>query len=175
MILLLLVLSACEKDLNQEYDAPDDQAVLFEYHYINHAWGYADHGWLIDAEGKMRSFEFPENFRLPDSTGNISQEDLFHNLSQCDSIIVSVEEKDLDYYTGLIAGAAEGEIGSPENIAADAGSAVLGCYLYDESKDMYQYVFLAVSGDWQQSNDAPEAGILVAWLKSIGEVFWLSD
>lgn len=173
MLLMLLALSACEQELKDDYEIPGDQAVLFEYHYINHAWGYAENGWLIDSEGNMHSFEFPKDFRLPDSTGYISEEDLHHNLSQCTSIIGSVEQKDLEYYSGLISGAGEGEIGSPENIAADAGSAVLACYMYDRNKDIYQYVFLAASGDWQQANDASEAEILVEWLKDIGEVFWL--
>lgn len=175
MLLLLITLSACDEDLKSDYEAPEDQAVLFEYRYINHAWGYAENGWLIDSEGNMRSFSLPENFRIPDSTGYISQEDLDYNLSQCTSIIGNVEEEDLDYYSGLISGASDGKIGEPENIAADAGSAVLACYKYDPDKDMYQYISLAASGDWQQANNAPEAEILVEWLREIGEVFWLGD
>lgn len=174
-IMVLITLAGCEEDLNGDYESPSGQAVLFEYHYINHAWGYADHGWLVDANGNVRSFEYPEGFRLPDSTNYISGEDLNQNLSQCDSIVGKIGKEDLYYYTSLISGASGGEISAPENIAADAGISVLSCYYYDSTKDMYRYVLLASSGDWQQSNDAPEAEILVNWLKELGEVIWLSD
>lgn len=170
VLMFALMVTGCEK----EYEAPEDQSVLFEYRYVNYAWAYSENGWLIDAQGDVRSYQLPEDFRLPDSTGYISAEDLAYNLSQTDSTFHRVEAKDLDYYVGLIEGAAGGEILKSENVAADAGSSVLSCYLYDPGKDMYQYIFLARSGDWEQSNDSREAKTLVNWLKELGGVFWLS-
>ncbi len=96
----------------------------------------------------MRRYDLPEDFKVPDSTGYISLEDLIYNLAQTDSNIHNVGDKELEHYSGLISGAAEGKIGKPENIAADAGSSVLACYLYNAQKDEYQYIFLASSGDW---------------------------
>lgn len=162
-VILLVVLSGCE----EKYEAPADQPVFFEYRYVNHAWGYSEHGYLIDSDGDVRRFDSPEDFRLPDSTGYISRADLLHNLTQTDSIIHHIIPKDLEKHTALISGAAEGKTGEAENIAADAGSFVHACYLYDSQKDKYQYIFLASSGDWQQSNEAPQAETLVTWLKGI--------
>jgi hypothetical protein len=173
-MLLPVVLTACEKWLDKAYEAPRTQPVFFEYRHVNHAWGYAESGWLVDANGDIRTYDLPEKFIMPDSTGFISRVDLIQNLSQCDSTIHRVDAEDLRYYTGLISGAAQGKIGKAENIAADAGSSVLSCYIYDANEDMYRYVFLAASGDWQQFNESPEAEILVEWLKGLG-VFWLSD
>ena len=82
-------LSACQEDLKSDYEAPVDQAVLFEYRYVNFAWGYAENGWLIDSEGNMRSFSLPENFRLPDSTGYISQEDLDAFVDAMSTVLVN--------------------------------------------------------------------------------------
>ncbi len=164
----VLLLAGCEK----EYEAPEDQPVFFEYRYVNYAWSYSEHGWLINADGDVRRYDLPDDFRLPDSTGYISAEDLIHNLSQTELLIGSIEANDLDHYVGLIPGAADGEILKSQNVMADAGSSVLSCYLYDSDRDMYQYVFLASSGDWEQLNDSREAEILVDWLKEIGEVFW---
>jgi len=174
LMVLLLGLTACDKWLDKAYEAPWTQPVFFEYRHVNHAWGYAEHGWLVDASGEVRTYDLPERFIMPDSTGYISREDLIQNLSQCDSTIHRVGAEDLRYYTGLISGAAQGKIGNAENIAADAGSSVLSCYIYDANKSMYRCVFLAASGDWQQFNESPEAEILVEWLKDLG-VFWLSD
>ena len=173
LLVVTLMLSGCEKHCEKQYAAPEDQPVLFEYRYMNHAWGYSDHGWLIDGEGDVRRYDLPEEFRLPDSMGYITAEDLIHNLSQSDSIIGSIKTNDLDYYIGLISGASEGKISKSENVAFDAGSSVLSCYQYDADREMYQYVFLASSGDWEQSNNSPEAKILVDWLKEFG-VFWLA-
>ena len=35
-LLVIIMLVGCERG---EYDAPEEQAVYFEYHYVNHAWG----------------------------------------------------------------------------------------------------------------------------------------
>lgn len=169
-LITAIALAGCEG----EDDLPPDQPVLFEYLYVNYAWGYSEHGWLMDGEGDVHRFDFPEDYRSPDSTGYISGEDLAYNLSLCESIINSVESTDLKYYTALMEGAASGEILEPENVAADAGSSVLSCYFYDSSSDMYQYVFLASSGDWVQINDSWEAKTLVKWLKEIGNIFLLA-
>jgi hypothetical protein len=172
MVLLLagLVLAGCTE---QEPEIPVSQPVLFQYRYVNFAWGYQEYGWLIDHEGRVRTFRMPEGFRMPDSTGLISEEDLFHNLSLTDSTICLIDKKELEYYAGLIQAAAHGETGKARNIAYDAGRSVLSCYLYMETEGAYRYVFLGESGDWQQSNLSPEARILVKWLRKFG-VFWLS-
>lgn len=171
VVLAGMVLSGCEKDT---CGCLEDQPVLFEYRYINFAWGTQDHGWLIDDKGIVRAFNLQDDFRLPDSTGFISRRDLVHNLSLTDSTMAVVEPDELNFYADLIPGAAEGEIGESQNIAADAGSAVFSCYLYDQDADAYRYVFLAQSGDWEQFNLSGEAGILVDWLLDFG-VFWLSE
>ena len=171
ILMTALMLSACEKET---WGCLEDQPVLFEYRNINFAWGYQEQGWLIDAEGIVRTYHLPEDFRLPDSTGFISRQDLDHNLSLTASIIHTVDKADLVYYSSLIPGASEGEIGKSRHIAVDAGASVLACYFYNEEADAYKYIFLAQSGDFEQFNLSSEAGILVNWLIDF-EVFWLSD
>ncbi len=169
--LLVLLSGACNKE---EYSAPGEQPVYFEYHYYNYAWGFQENGWLIDREGNIRSFNLPENFRLPDSEGYLDLADLEHNLWLTESVIGKVDVKELDQFIDYIPGAARGEIGEARSIAADAGSSTLSCYLYDPDKGAYQYVFLAQSGDWEQFNLSGEARKLVKWLLDF-DVFWLSD
>ena len=171
ILLVAVLMAACEKE---EYISPEDQPVYFEYRYVNYAWGYQEHGWLIDHDGYVRYFEKPDSFRVPDPSGYISIEDLEYNLGQTDSIIGQVAENKLTGYVNNIPGAASGEIGKSDNIAADAGSSVLTCYLYDEERESYLKVFLAASGDWEQFNLSGEAEILVDWLKQY-DVFWLSE
>jgi hypothetical protein len=147
--------------------APFDQPVFFEYRYLNNAWGVADQGWLIDSQGKQRGFDFPEEYRWPDSTGHISLEDLNHNLGQTDTLIQVVSRKKFDKYARLIRGAAEGSLGERRQVGADMGSATLSCYAYDPETGTYQYVLLAAKGNLEQFNQSAEAEKLVDWLKDL--------
>ena len=168
---LMLITGACEKE---NYNAPEDQPVYFEYHYTNYAWGFQDFGWLIDQDGNIRSFHNPSDYKIGLKGAYLSLEDLEHNLGLTDSTIGKVGERDFEKYKNYIPAASEGEIGKSRSNAADAGSSVLSCYLYDPEKNAYQYVFLAQSGDWEQFNLSVEAEKLVKWLTEFG-VFWLSD
>ncbi|MCK4745680.1 MAG: hypothetical protein KAT15_01525 [Bacteroidales bacterium] len=170
-IFMALLPVACEE---LTYDAPEDQPVFFEYNYINHAWGYQHHGWLIDGEGYVRYYNLPESYRFPDSTGYLSLEDLEHNIGLTDSVIEQVDGAELEKYRNYIPGAAKGEIGESSNVAADAGTSMLSCYLYDIHEDAYRKVFLAQSGDWEQFNLSEDAEKLVDWLREF-DVFWLSE
>jgi len=167
----MVVLVACEKEV---YNAPEDQPFYFEYHYINYAWGFQENGWLIDREGNIRSFSQPEDYRLGLIGAFLSLEDLEHNLGLTDSIVGTVEVGELKKYKNYIPAAADGEIGEASSIAADAGTSVLSCYMYDPEMNAYQYVFLAQSGDWEQFNLSGDAEKIVDWLLEF-DVFWLSD
>lgn len=176
LVLSFFLFTRCEKSGGELscYDPPEGQPVYFQYRYINFAWGYQDHGWLIDVLGNVRYFEYPEDFRSPDSTGFLSREDLEHNLTETDSLITTIGQLELEAHVALIQGAAAGEIGELQHRAYDAGTSTLACYLYDSGQDAYRYVFLGMSGDWEQFNQSEEAGDLVEWLRQY-HVFWLSD
>lgn len=157
--------TGCEKEY---YDAPVDQPVFFEYRYLNNAWGVADNGWLIDSEGKQRGFSFPEEYRWPDSTGHLSLEDLEYNLGQTDTLLFSFSRKEIEKHTKLIRGAAEGTLSESRAVGADMGSAMFSCYAFDSETGSYEYVLLAVKGDWEQYNQSEEAEKLVDWMKDLG-------
>lgn len=167
VILTGILLSGCSKEY---YYGPEDQPVYFEYRYINYAWGLADRGWLIDNEGNIRGFEFPESYRVPDSAGHISTADLEYNLSQADTLLSSISIGEFEKHIKLIGGAADGNLGEAKQRGADMGSAVLSCYAYDPDNDAYSYVLLARKGDWEQFNQSAEAEKLVKWLKEQGEL-----
>jgi hypothetical protein len=163
--LLAALGSGCEKEY---YLAPVDQPVYFEYHYRNHAWGEADNGWLIDNEGKQRGFNFPEDYRWPDSTGHISLMDLTYNLGQTDTLLHSFSRKEIEKHTRLIGGATDGILSEFRVRGADMGSATLSCYAYDLKTGTYKHILLAATGDWEQFNQSEEAEKLVDWMKDLG-------
>ena len=90
---LTLLMGACKKE---GYIAPEEQPLYFEYHYMNHAWGLMDHGWLIDAAGIIRHFEFPESYHTVMHGDFLSLEQLEHNLGQADSVIGDVDVKEFE-------------------------------------------------------------------------------
>jgi hypothetical protein len=119
---ILILIIACE---NAYYEGPENQPVFFEYHYINFAWGVADHGWMIDQEGNIRGYEHPENYRWPDSTGYLRADDLLYNLAQTDTVLETISYKEFKRYTRLISGAAEGALSDYTRRGADMGSSIL--------------------------------------------------
>lgn len=165
--LYIILFTACEKEY---YEGPLDQAVYFEYHYINFAWGAMDHGWMIDREGNVRGYDHPEDYRWPDSTGYLSSEDLEYNLSLTDTLLHHINARELEHYTKLISGAAEGSLSDHAYRGADMGSSLLSCYAYDHNTASYKHILLSLSGDLEQSNQSAEAGVLVDWLKEFGVV-----
>jgi len=169
MGMLVILITACEKEY---YEGPEDQPVYFEYHYINHAWGLTDHGWLIDKEGKMRGYDMPENYRWPDSTGHLTLEDLQYNLAQTDTLLLSFKCGEMARYSRLIGGAVEGNLSTSTPRGADMGSSMLACYAYDHKTGTYKHVLLALSGDWEQINQSAEAEELVDWLKEFDVAFF---
>jgi len=164
LFLLLASCMACEK---VEYDAPQEQPIFFEYHFINHAWGYQDFGWLVDREGKIRAYEYPDAYNLGTHGDYLSLEQLEYNLAQADSIIGEISRSDLDKKKNLIPAAAEGEIEDIQWRGADMGLGIFSCYRYDPVEDAYEYVLLSASGDFQQNNLSAEAEKLVEWLKDL--------
>lgn len=165
LVLIFLVFClACE---NYEYNAPEEQPIYFEYHFVNHAWGYQDFGWLVDGEGQIRSFEYPGSYNVAMHGDFLSLEQLQHNVTQADSIIGEISPTLLDRKKDLIPAAAEGEIKDFQRQGADMGMGVFACYKYDPAEDAYQYVLLSMLGDHQRYNSAKEADKLVDWLKEL--------
>ena len=171
---VLLLIAGCQKDESGGCGNLEEQPVFFQYRYQNFAWGHQDRGWLIDGAGVIKGFNQPGDYRIPDSTGMLSYDDLVHNLQLTDTVLNQISREVLLDYAALIPGAAEGNIGEARYIAADAGGSVLSAYLYNKEADAYQYVFLGASGNWEQFNESPEAEELVDWLR-VFNVFWLSD
>jgi hypothetical protein len=168
LVFMWIMGTGCEKEY---YYGPENQPVYFEHHYINHAWGVADRGWMIDNEGRIRGYDRPENYRWPDSTGHLSFEDLEYNLSQTDTLLFSLNRKELEMHTRLIGGAADGALSDRTQRGADMGSGTLSCYIYDPATGSYKHVLLTASGDWEQSNQSAEAEKLLEWLTELDLIF----
>ncbi len=164
ILAFMLLMIGCER---VGYDAPEEQAVYFEYHYVNHAWGLRDNGWLIDGDGAIRRFEFPEDYNTGMHGDFLNLEQLEHNLGQADSVLGEVGSKKLEKQIQMIQGASLGELSKVHPRGADMGSGAYTCFKYDPNENAYQIIVLELWGDNQRYNSSSEAEKLAEWLKEL--------
>ena len=158
----------CQKE---SYDAPAFQPVYFEYHYVNHAWGYQNYGWLVDREGTIRGFTHPDNYNLGTHGDYLSQEQLEYNLSTVDTILGEIDPSEFEVHKNLIPAAAEGGLGGLQCRGADMGTGVFSCYHYEPGRDAYRYILLSATGDCEQKNLVEKARELTEWLEGLLEEY----
>lgn len=161
---LLFVLLSCDDDVKIT-----NQRVFFEVHYSNGAWGYMNHGVLIDSLGNVNSFNLTagSGWNYPDSLGNISRVDMNENLALCDSVVHNISNDSLQYYVNMIDNAARGKVSDPAYVMADAGITQYFAYVYDLQSGSYKRIVLHQWGDVMLENNAPAATVLTEWLANM--------
>lgn len=161
LLSVLFALLSCDDDVKLT-----NQRVFFEVHYINGAWGYVNHGVLIDSLGNVSSFNLAAKsaWNYPDSLGKISRADMNENFALCDSVVHNVGSDSLQHYVNMIDNAARGKVSDPAYVMADAGIRQYFAYVYDSKSDSYTRIVLYQWGDVMLENDAPAAAVLTEWL-----------
>lgn len=166
ILAIIIITTACNNE------APDfKQKVLFEVHYTNWAWGYQNHGFLVDSMGYARAFDVARKtatWNNTDSLGYISKEKMDENLSLCDSVICQINADTLAHYVGKIWAASKGKISEPEMQMADFGEIRYSAYIFDEKTNRYKEVLIKLYGDQMQNNNTREATDMYMWLNRIG-------
>lgn len=161
LLLVLFALLSCDDDVKIT-----NQRVFFEVHYFNAAWGYVNHGVLIDSLGNVSSFNLTaeSHWNYPDSLGNISRADMNENFALCDSVVHNISNDSLQYYVNMIDNAATGKVSEPAYVMADAGIRQYLAYVYDAQSDSYQRIVLYQWGDVMIENNTTAAATLTKWL-----------
>jgi len=165
ILVAVLGISGCEKP---DCGCKIDQPVVFQYDYINYAWGFRHHGFLIDGKGYIVGFQQPAKWMDPDSSGMITKADLEFNLSQGDTICGQVDIEDLERNFKKIMDIRSGKIIDNGMVMADAGTGVLSAWYWSENAQKYENVFLISNGDYSMENSHESVSSLVEWLKEIG-------
>ena len=159
LLFTLFLLTGCE-------EFPDNHPkAIFQYHYVNHAWGYQDSGFMIDTSGNIRSFSFPVDWNYPDSDGYISAADMDENMAQLGEPYCKAGKYDQAYFAGRLEKAVNGKISDPENRMCDAGAHGYAGYIYEPEKERYRYVFIRQTGDWYMENTSRDAAEIFGWLQ----------
>lgn len=164
IIIISFLIISCKKDDSVTIQCSLSFGIVFQHEYINYAWGYQHHGWVIDSSGYIRSFSMPHIWHFPDTNGILTRNEMHENMLQLDSTHNRVNHDTLLKYFKLLIKAQNGKISEPRNEMYDAGVAEYAGFLYDTSTDKYKKVFIQQWGDFCTENESEEAKQIYSWL-----------
>lgn len=181
LIIAFLTLSSCENDEDNTINKKNDNSdliVLFQYEYMNWAWGYSHSGWFIDNHGNVKGYNLPDHWKWTDSLGYITYDSLIYNYNQSDTLYCQIDTTTLYEKSQLIDETINGNLSDLNCHGADIGGMALYCYSWDRIKYKYKRQLLAETGDCEQINTTPEAIQLTDYLIQVGKLnaqcFWFS-
>ncbi len=145
----------------------DNQEILFQYNYINYAWGYQHNGYFIDNEGNILAYNNPEEWNFPDNNYNLSKEQFIENVHHCHKTGEKIEYNELIKYTGYIKNIASCKVTARKNIAVDAGSSEYICYQLSGNNELYKGYIIKIEGNSTCENLNFYSKKLASWMKDI--------
>lgn len=165
--LVVSSLTCCKKENNEPIVKKMNQKILFQFEYINFAWGYQHHGWIIDSSGNIHCYNLPDNWYFADPEGYISAAEMDSNLMYTDSICYILDKKELADKFGLIEAAAKGPLSEPKHTACDMGARFFKGFIYNSDEETYKEILLKQKGDFSIDNHSQAAEDLYKWLAPI--------
>jgi hypothetical protein len=161
--LLILFTAGCKKN----HILSDKQIILFQFEYINYAWGYQHNGFLIDIEGNVLKYNNPEDWNFPDNDFNLSESQVAENLSKCVLTNKKISGEELQKFINYIDNIASSKVTALKNVAADAGSSEFLCYQFSEKSGTYKGHLIKMEGDFTCENLNFYSKKVVLWMKDI--------
>jgi|WetSurMetagenome_2_1015567.scaffolds.fasta_scaffold54956_3 hypothetical protein len=162
-ILLTLTLTTCKKS----YIINDRQFILFQFEYINSAWGYQHYGFFIDNEGNVLTYRNPDSWNFRDKNLSLTGAQVSENLSKCTKSKIKISQDELQKYSGYIKNISASKVTALKNVGADAGSSEYLCYQFSDDTDIYTSHLIKMEGDFTRENLNFYSKKVVAWMKEI--------
>lgn len=163
----LILFIGCREE--EDTNCCSEFKILFQYEYVNFAWGISHSGWFLGSDGKVRAYNLPENWKSIDNLGYIASDSLLWNYNQCDSVLLELDLGALAQKNALIEQVMTGELSEIESMGADMGSRSYYAYYWDRRKENYKQLLLSATGDFNQSNTSIAAIKLSEYLKGISD------
>lgn len=162
-ILFAISLQGCKKS----YVASDKQLILFQYDYINFAWGYTHEGFYIDDKGNIYEYQNPEGWNFHKGDYNLTDVQMAENLAKCTLSDKKVDIAELSRFSSHIRNLAASKVTAMKNEAADAGTITYLCYSYNEQSSVYKGTLIKMEGDFSCENLNFFSRKISLWLKGI--------
>jgi hypothetical protein len=164
-ILLLMLTAACKKDNL----ISDKQTVLFQFEYINYAWGYQHTGYFIDKEGNVLTYNNPREWNFPDNDLTLSDKQIAENIAKCSLSSVKASKEDVQKYSNYIKNICSSKVTALKNVAADAGSSEFSCFQFSEKSGLYKGCLIKMEGNFTCENLNFYSKKVVLWMKGISK------
>ena len=161
--LLVLFITGCKKN----YVISGKQAILFQFDYVNYAWGYQHHGFIIDNKGNILTYNNPEEWNFPDNNLVLNEIQVAENISKCIQTGKKISKEELQKYTNYIENIASSKVTALKNVAADAGSLEYVCYQFSESTGTYKGYLIKMEGDFTCEDLNFYSKKVAAWMRYI--------
>lgn len=168
ILIVFALISGCFScEFNEVMRENERMSVLFQYEYVNYAWGYQHHGWFVDNEGNIKGYDMPTDWRRVDDSGYIAYDSLIYNYQQADALLGKIDLGTLHEKSALIDATLNGYLSELDCQGADMGSKALYCYYWDVYQRKYKRQLLELTGDCEQVNTTEAALQLALFLNQI--------
>jgi hypothetical protein len=161
--LLVVVMAGCKKNNL----ISEKQAIFFQFEYINYAWGYQHHGFLIDKDGNVLTYKNPENWNFPDNDLVLTENQVAENIAICMHSGRKISKAELNKYSNYIRNISSTKVTALKNVAADEGSSKYICYQFSESTGIYKGYVIKLEGDFTCENLNFYSKKVASWMKEI--------
>jgi hypothetical protein len=163
LTLLIISLSGCKKS----NVISEKQQILFQYEYVNYAWGYQHKGYIIDNQGRILTYNNPENWNFREKEQNLTETQIADNISKCKDSGIKIPHDELLKYSSYIKNIASSQVTALKNVAADAGTSEYTCYEFSETNKDYKGYLIKMEGDFTCENLNFYSKKITLWLKEI--------
>lgn len=166
MVVALLAAVGCSTTRERLLDDEVTGDVLLESSSVEMTWGYQLSGMYIKADGTVWSYELTGTPWYPDKLkpGELSAHDMLTKHKGARQI-GTVDPKLLHDMAAMIKPAARGKVTRPG--ITDGGGTLEVAYLYNPKQSTYREIVLAGQGDRVASNSAPQAQMLLDYLRDV--------
>lgn len=168
-ILLLLSALSFESCKEKPHIINLEQVILFQMDYINFAWGYHHHGFMIDSDGRILTYENPEKWNFADDNLILTEDQIAENISMCRILPERIPLETLNKYSSYINNIAGSKITARRQTGADAGTLQFICYKFSGNSMMYKGFLIKTEGDFTEENLNFYSKKVVSWMKEINE------
>ncbi|MCE7067178.1 hypothetical protein [Dyadobacter sp. CY326] len=141
------------------------QEAYFAVVYANDAWVHQFRGFIVNKEGKVITFDKPQNWHQFDQGSELTPQQLIENLSKTTPSSVIIPAEEFTRYAAKVNSVSNADLSKPQAVGADGGSTSF--YAFRLDKGAYKPVLLKQTGDVQIKNDNETATEMAPWLEGI--------
>ncbi len=139
----------------------------FDACFTNAVGGYQMYGTYVDSRGTVVSYDHSFGVWSIASPLSVSVAELEDKFSTAVDTLGLVDPAVLAGMYAKVAAASRGELVGSGYTGGGPGIFTYGCHVYDDAIGGYVLVVFSQLGDFPQTNNAPEAAELTAWLDGL--------